>query len=249
MEVLEGEAGGAPAAQGPNHQSQPHRFGKAGGYSGAGHPHPGEAEEAVDQNGVARYVQEVHHHGDRYHLFEEGIAPQYGAQLNVKPLDQHRPAHDAGVEAGPGKGICRGAQQSEQSLGSQQQEKPYGQTEHHGHRRAHCGDLVTGPPGLAGADVLSQQDSGGGAHGLQHDDDHVHHLVAVADGGHGGGPEVGDHELIHVAYQELQQQLCKDGQGEAEDPAGLGGGGECHGRRLLFSSEKRLLFLEESIAA
>ena len=70
--------------------------------------------------------------------------------------------------------------------------------------------------------MLGQEDGGGGAHGLQHDDDYVHYPVAVSDGGHGGRAEGGDHELIHIAHQQLQQQLRENGQGEVKDPAGLG---------------------------
>ena len=73
----------------------------------------------------------------------------------------------------------------------------------------------------SGADVLGQENGGGGAHGGQHDDDHVHHLIAVADGGHGGGAEVGDHELVHIAHQKMQEKLCEDGQREVKDPSGL----------------------------
>ena len=69
--------------------------------------------------------------------------------------------------------------------------------------------------------MLRQQNGGGGAHGGQHDDDHVHHLIAVADGGHGCGAEVGDHELVHIAHQKLQEKLCEDGQREVKDPSGL----------------------------
>ena len=47
-------------------------------------------------------------------------------------------------------------------------------------------------------------------------------LVAVSDGGHSGRAEGGDHELVHIAHQQLQQQLRENGQREMKDPAGLG---------------------------
>ena len=52
--------------------------------------------------------------------------------------------------------------------------------------------------------MLGQENGGRRTHGGQHDDDHIHHLIAVADGGHGGRAEAGDHELIHIAHQQLQ---------------------------------------------
>ena len=97
-------------------------------------------------------------------------------------------------------------------MGCQQQNKSHQKAEKAADRHAYGSDLVAGLSFLPSADVLGQEDGGGGAHGLQHDDDHVHHLVAVSDGGHGSGAEGRDHELVHIAHQQLQQQLCENGQ-------------------------------------
>ena len=90
-------------------------------------------------------------------------------------------------------------------MGRQQQKQAHQQTEHPADSHAHRGDIVAGLPRPPGADVLGQEDGGGGTDCLQHDDDHVHHLVTVAHGGHGFGADAGEHELVHVAHQQLQQ--------------------------------------------
>ena len=215
--------------QRPQHQRKPHRLTDAGGYGGARHPHPGKPQPAVDEDGIARHVHEVHHHGDTHHFPQQRIAPQHGAKFDVKSLDHHGAAHDPGIEAGAVKRLRRGPQEGKDHVGRQQQNESHQKAEKAADRHAYGGDLVAGLPLLPGADVLSQEDGGGGAHGLQHDDDHVHHLVAVSDGGHGSRAEGGDHELVHIAHQQLQQQLRENGQREMKDPAGLGRKSQCHG--------------------
>ena len=119
-QIAQGKAHGALAVQHPDHQDQSHGLGNAGGHGSTRHPHPGETEKAVDEDGVARHVQKVHHHRHRHHLLEEGVAAQHGAKLDVQPLDHHGAAYDAGIETGPGEGLRRGAQQGEKSLGKAQ---------------------------------------------------------------------------------------------------------------------------------
>ena len=70
-----------------------------------------EAEEAVDQNGVACHIQKVHGNGEHHHLFQQGVAPQNGAELDIQPLKQYRTAYDAGVKAGTVKGVLRRPQE------------------------------------------------------------------------------------------------------------------------------------------
>ena len=79
--------------------------------SGASHAHLREAEEAVDQNGVAYHIQKVHGNGEHHHLFQQGVAPQNGAELDIQPLKQYRTAYDTGVEAGTVKGVLRRPQE------------------------------------------------------------------------------------------------------------------------------------------
>ena len=128
-------------------------------------------------------------------------------------------------------------------MGHAQQEQAHHRAERGADGHAHRGDLVARLPLPARADVLGQQNGGGRAHGLQHDDDHVHHLVAVAHGGHRGGTEMGEHELVHIAHQQLQQQLREDGQGQVKDPAGLRGKSQFHGKRAPLGHRKSFSFL------
>ena len=79
--------------------------------SGVRHAHLREAEEAVDQNGVAYHIQKVHGNGEHHHLFQQGVAPQNGAELDIQPLKQYRTAYDAGVKAGTVKGVLRRPQE------------------------------------------------------------------------------------------------------------------------------------------
>ena len=232
-QIPQGKAEGAFALQGDAGQNQPHGLGDDGGHGGACHPHLGEAQQAVDEDGVAHDVQQIHGNGEHHHLFQQGVTPQHGAQLDVKPLQQHGAAYNAGVEAGAVKGLLRRLQQLENQLWLQQQEKPHQKAEHGADRYRRRDDFVALFPGAAGADVLGQQDGGGGAHGGQHNDDHIHHLIAVADGGHGSGAEAGNHELIHVAHQQLQQKFRENGQRQVKDPAGLGRKVERHESELL----------------
>ena len=227
-EIPEGKAHIALAVQRPQHQRKAHRLADAGGRGGPRHPHPGKAQPAVDENGVARHVHEVHHHGEAHHFPQQRIASEHGAKFDVEPLKHHGPAYNAGVEAGAVKRLRRGPQEGEDHVRRQQQNQAHQKAEKAADRHAHGGNLVAGLSLLPGTDVLGQEDGGGGAHGLQHDDDYVHYLVAVSDGGHGGRAEGGDHELIYIAHQQLQQQLRENGQGEVKDPAGLGGKSQCH---------------------
>ena len=92
---------------------------------------------------------------------------------------------------------------SKEHLGRQQEQQPHSQAEHGADGGAHGGDFIAGIASFSSADVLSQQNRGGSAHGFQDNNHHVHHLVAVADRGHGSRTEVRDHELVHVSHQQL----------------------------------------------
>ena len=106
--------------QGNAGQNQSHGLGDDRGHGSARHPHLREAEKAVDEDRVSRNIQQVHGNGKHYHLFEQGVAPQHGAQLDIQPLQQHGAAYDAGVEAGAVKGVLRRPQQLEHQLRLQQ---------------------------------------------------------------------------------------------------------------------------------
>ena len=172
-------------------------------------------EAALKQYPSIHFVLDVH---------RDAIEDSAGNQIKVvSDIDGvGTAAHNTGIEAGPGKGVLRRPQQLEHQLRLQQQEQSHQKAEHGAEGNGRRGDHVAVLSVPSGADVLGQQDGGGGAHGGQHDDDHVHDLVAVADGGHGGGAEAGDHELVHVAHQQLQEKLRENGQGQMKDPAGLG---------------------------
>ena len=110
-QILQGKTDGAFAFQSDAGQRQAHSLGDHGGYGGTRHAHLREAEEAVDQNGVAYHIQKVHGNGEHHHLFQQGVAPQNGAELDIQPLKQYRTAYDAGVKAGTDKGILRRPQE------------------------------------------------------------------------------------------------------------------------------------------
>ena len=57
------------------------------------------------------FVQKVHGNGERHYLFQQGVAPQNGAELDIQPLKQYRTAYDAGVKAGTVKGVLRRPQE------------------------------------------------------------------------------------------------------------------------------------------
>lgn len=111
VQILQGKTDGAFAFQRDAGQRQAHSLGDHGGYGGTCHAHLREAEEAVDQNGVAYHIQKVHGDGEHHHLFQQGVAPQNGAELDIQPLKQYRTAYDAGVKAGTVKGVLRRPQE------------------------------------------------------------------------------------------------------------------------------------------
>ena len=128
-QVFQGKMHAAFPLQGDAGQNQSHGFGENRGHGGPRYPHLGEAEEPVDEDGIACHVQKVHNDRQGYDLFEQGVAPQHGAQLDIQSLQQHGAAYNAGIEAGPVKGVRRRPQQLEHQFRLQQQEQPHQKAE------------------------------------------------------------------------------------------------------------------------
>ena len=189
-----------------HHPDEP---GEVAGHRRPQHPQGGNGPQAVDEDGVAPDVQAVHQHRYEHGLLHHLAAAEKGGEGEVDRLEHHPHPDDPHIAAGFLENLLMDPHEPENAAATEDQDQTHQKPEHDVGHQGHCiGPVDLG--GVLGADVLGNQDHGGGTHHGEYQKHQICHLIGVADGPHSSGIPPAHHDLVGIAYQHLEEQLNKN---------------------------------------
>ena len=202
----------------PCNDDHPQKPRKPAGNGGPRHPKGGQADgrNTIDEHGISADVDTVHHHRHHHGLLHQLTAPEKGCEGQIDRLEYHPEPDDPHIETRlikdnrlhPHKPEHRAAEADQEQADRQSKDQIGRQRD-----RIDPVDLF----GIPGADVLGDQDHGGGAYHRKDQQKQVCNLIGITDGTDAVWIVPTHHDLIGVAHHQLKQKLDKNRPGQGQD--------------------------------